>query len=105
MSTLLQETELKHIKQQCEWAQDEIVWKNDAPITAARTIKSALQAAVDGLDIGRERTLLLMPKTADYHVWMDYAHLLTIYYNRNRTVQRYTILRMGLLLHTLLLQL
>ena len=59
----------------------------------ATTVKEAIAEIKDGKDIGWQQTWRLMPTSACYHDWMDFAFLLTLIYNRDNEPKRFTILR------------
>lgn len=89
----LTESELRPIRSRCDRALGEICWKYDATTADSLTLPRALEAAKIGKDMGLESTRSLQPLTDNYNDWMDYAFMLTILYNRNRSFKKYTILR------------
>ena len=87
--------EFERTRDSCNWALTRITWKNNATVDAAQSRSKALLAANNGMDPGHDKTRSLAPQTMLYHEWMQYAHLLTILYNRDRAEKRFTILRKG----------
>ena len=91
------ETELSHIRHKCNMAIEDIVWFHDAEIPGNLTMDKALEVAMSGKDMGLIVTRALQPSSNSYHAWMDYAHLLTMLFNRGRPFKKFSILRTGLL--------
>ena len=91
------------VKSKCLGALEEIQWMNQIQFDDKTTIKMAIEWARQGLDGGLEGTMKLQPSNLNFHCWMDYAHLCTILYNRNRNEQRYTILRNASNLHAIVI--
>ena len=87
------------IKTKCLNALNDIQWLDQLTFDETTTVKMAIEWARQGLDGGLEGTFKLQPSDLSFHCWVDYAHLCTILYNRNRTNQRYTILRNASNLH------
>lgn len=79
----------------CRSARENIVWDTSAPFLPNLTLKEALHMAKNGENLNRRNAEMLEPATRDHNEWMDYAHILTIEYNKNRTERKYTILRTG----------
>ena len=59
----------------------------------AKNIAEATREAVAGRDLGWEQTRKLMPNNYDHHHWMNFAHLLTVLYNRDKELKRFSIIR------------
>ena len=96
--TNIDEKALREILRRCNSALEDIRWKNNATPTSDLTLAQALEAARDGKDMGYSFTKSLQPHSRNHNEWMDYALLLTMLFNRNRSFCKYTILRIGLLI-------
>ena len=59
----------------------------------ASNIAEATCEAMAGRDLGWEKTRNLMPANYDHHHWMNFAHLLTVLYNRDKEIKRFSIFR------------
>ena len=80
----LTEAEIKRIDDDCQAALKQVSWNNNADLANCFSIKQAIQLARDGFDGGPAAIEKFKPKDAAYNSWMDYAHLITVYYNRNK---------------------
>ena len=81
------------VKDKCLNALNDIKWMNHINFDEDATVEYAIELARQGLDGGLEGTFQLQPRDLNFHCWMQFAHLCTILYNRNRTIKKYTILR------------
>ena len=82
-------------KNQCDKAIEEIIWPQNIPLLSEINLKQALQMAKDGQKISKKTAQALEPANLCFHEWMDYAHMLTIYFNSCNQQCKYTILRIG----------
>ena len=89
------EREKKSILEKCHQAMLDTSWFNNVSFKADCTILQAIQAARDSKDAGLQGALQLTPTSNNFHEWMNYVHLITIYYNVGKTTKKYTILRIG----------
>ena len=89
------EEEKNSILEKCYQAMQETTWNNNVSFSADCTISQAIQTARDNKDAGLQGALQLLPTTNDFHDWMNYVHLVTIYYNFGKINKKYTILRYG----------
>ena len=87
--------EREEIMRKCEAALDQVKWNNNISFTADTTIAQALLSARSNKDAGLKGALSLLPSTLDFHEWMDFIHLITVYYNFDKDVKKFTILRKG----------
>ena len=83
------------IMKKCMDALKEVTWRNNMSFAADTTIEQALQSARMNMDAGLQGALGLVPSTSDFHEWMDFVHLITVYYNVGKTAKKFTILRIG----------
>ena len=90
---LLTDKEKAAIESKCDEAIKNIEWKYDADPDDCITIKRALQSARKGYDGGPTALMNLKPRTNSHSEWMDFVHLVTVYYNMNKDIKKYTILR------------
>ena len=90
---ILDDKEKAAIEDKCDEVIQSIEWKKNAAPGDCINIERALQSARKGYDGGPEATINLKPKTNSHSSWMNFVHLLTVYYNRDKLVKRYTILR------------
>ena len=93
-SVHLTANDVTRLREKCNNAINDINWTNTADLTNC-DYKRALQLAREGQDGGPTATKRFEPTNNNHHKWMKYAHLLTVLYNRNRSVKRFTILRKG----------
>ena len=87
--------EKRKILEKCRNAIDNTSWYNNYSFPAGITIHQAIQLARSNKDAGPTGAKQLEPNNLDFHAWMDYVHLLTIYYNIGKTTKKFTILRTG----------
>ena len=90
---LLNDEDLNRIQTDCTKAIKNIAWKHNADLSNCKTIKQAIRLAREGFDGGPEASEMFKPKTRAFSEWMDYAHLLTICYNCDKEIRKFTILR------------
>ena len=90
---LLNNDELQQIQMDCDKAIKIITWKRNADLSDCKTIKQAIQLAREGFDGGPEALEIFKPRTRVFSEWMDYAHLLTVCYNCDKKIKKFTILR------------
>ena len=90
---LLTDDELDWIKRKCDEALDKIIWRNNTIYSADMTLFQAIEGAERGLDYGMEGALQVQPVSIAHMDWMNYARLLTIWYNRDHELKYFTILR------------
>ena len=90
---ILTDVEKAAIENKCNEFICLIEWRNNAAPGDCINIERALQSARKGCDGGPEAVTNLKPKTNSHSDWMNFVHLLTVYYNRGKSVKRYTILR------------
>ena len=90
---LLTSNEKAEIEIKCDEAIRDIEWKNNAGPDDCTTIIRALQSARKGYDGGPTALMKLKPSTNSHSEWMEFVHLVTVYYNMNKTIKKYTILR------------
>lgn len=90
---LLNDEDLQRIQADCNQAITRITWSYNADLSNCISIKQAIQLAREGYDGGPEALEIFKPKTKVFSEWMDYVHLLTVYYNRNKEIRKFTILR------------
>ena len=95
MNRTWSEESLEICKNKCQQARANIKWDNSAPFLPNLNLKEALRMAKNGENLNQRTVERLEPTTNNYNEWMDYAHILTIEYNKNRTECKYTILRTG----------
>ena len=75
--------ELEDMKESFNWNEKGI----------ATNIQQAIEETRKGLDLGWEKTRMLMPRSEDHHHWMHFCHLLTVLYNRDNSPKRFSIIR------------
>ena len=90
---LLNDMELQRIQSDCAEAIKNTSWKCNADLSSCKSIKQAIQLAREGFDGGPKALQMFKPKTRVFSEWMDYAHLLTVCYNCDKEIQKFTILR------------
>ena len=90
---LLDDVELQQIQSDCAEAIENTTWKYNANLSNCTMIKQAIQLAREGFDGGPEALQIFKPKSRVFSEWMDYAHLLTVCYNYDKEVKKFTILR------------
>lgn len=95
MSRIITEELRKEYESKCRVACTNIIWDASAPFLPNLTLKEALHMAKNGENLNQSTAKKLEPTTNNHNDWMDYAHILTIEYNKNRTERKYTILRIG----------
>ena len=78
------------IVKEFESMKNSIQWNE---LGTASNIMEATEEARLGRDLGWDKTRALMPNNYDFHHWMNFAHLLTVIYNRDLEPKRYSILR------------
>ena len=89
------EEELAFIQKKCQEAITDITWDPEANLMPNITLSEAREMAKVGKIFHKDTILRLEPQNAKYAEWMNFVHLLTILYNRNRIYKKYTILRTG----------
>ena len=89
----LTEAEIDTINTDCENALNQVLWYTNADLSNCSSIRQAIQLARDGLDGGPTAIEKFKPNNGNFTAWMNYAHLITVYYNRDKRVKKYTILR------------
>ena len=87
---VVNEATKRRINDELESMKTSINWNN---LGSAKNIAEATREAVKGRDLGWEGTRAMMPNNYDFHHWMNYAHLLTVLYNRDHEIKRFSILR------------
>ena len=87
--------EITFFKRKCHDAMESINWNCNTPLLPNLTTIEALVMARAGDMFNKTTVELLEPQDGEYNEWMNFVHLLTILYNRNRTYKKYTILRTG----------
>ena len=92
MATLSYE-EKEEILGKCNIALNNVAWNNNTTFTADTTLSQAIQSARLNMDAGLHGALSMMPSTSNFHEWMDFVHLVTIYYNFGKIAKKFTILR------------
>ena len=82
-------------KLSCKQAIEDTTWpETDCP-SPVITLAQALHLAKNGQNLSKDNVEKLEPKTMLFHEWMDYAHIVTICYNKCHQKKKYTILRIG----------
>ena len=92
---VISEAEKERLKEICANFLDQVDWRNNTTFSADTSLSEALDLAKNGKDAGKIGAIAMEPKCLLFHEWMQYAHLITIYYNWNKSEQKYTILRNG----------
>ena len=92
--------EKEEILKKCNAALDAVTWYNNLSFTADTTIDQALRSARLNMDAGLTGAQSLVPLSLNFHDWMDYVHLVTLYYNFGKETKKFTILRTGWLIMT-----
>ena len=90
---LMTKEELENVRQKCDQALNKIIWRDNTIYAADVTLVQAIEAAEVGLDSGRRGALQVMPVSIAHMDWMNYARLLTLWYNRDHDYKYFTILR------------
>ena len=85
--------EREEILEKCYAALEHVQWNHNETFDADTTISKAIQSARMGKDAGLHGAVKLVPATLNFHDWMDYVHLITIYYNFGKPIKKFTILR------------
>ena len=92
---LLTDQELQVMKEKCDRALARIIWRDNTIYSADITLREAIQGAERGLDSGLSGAWQVRPVSIAHMDWVDYARLLTLWYNRDHEQKYYTILRNG----------
>ena len=87
--------EIAFFKNKCHAAINDIKWDPEAQLLPQLTTTTALSMARAGDNFRKSDVIKLEPQNTKYEEWMNFVHLLTILYNRNRKNKKYTILRNG----------
>ena len=90
---LLTDDELRIIQEKCDHALSRIIWRDNTIYSADVNLIQAIKQAEDGLDSGLRGALQVKPVSIAHMDWMNYARLLTLWYNRDHDYKYYTILR------------
>ena len=91
--TCLSKEEKEEILVKCNKALENVNWNNNTTFDADTTLAQAIQSARLNMDAGLHGALSMMPSTSNFHEWMDFVHLVTIYYNFGKIAKKFTILR------------
>ena len=91
--TWASEADFRLVQQKCEDILDKITWRCTDQFNENTTLAEAVQLAKMDRDGGREGLRFIIPKTSEFADWMDYAFILTMYYNRTHNPRYYTIIR------------
>ena len=89
----LSQDELTDIKMKCQEAILNITWRRNADPADCTTVTRALQLARNGFDGGPTALDQLQPNTNSFEEWMNFVHLVTVYYNHDKKLKKFTILR------------
>ena len=90
---LLTDEELEFMKKKCDHALSRIIWRDNTIYSADVTLIQAIEQAEAGLDSGMRGALQVRPVSIAHMDWVNYARLLTLWYNRDHDNKYYTILR------------
>ena len=82
-------------KLSCKQAINDTVWSETNCLSPITQLDQALSMAKEGQNLSKENVEKLEPKSMLFHEWMDYAHIITIFYNKCHKKKKYTILRIG----------
>ena len=95
---IVNQKEITIFKKKCQEAIKDIQWSHGTPFQPNITIVEALKMARNGEQFCKETIDNLEPKGENHAEWMNFIHLLTILYNRNKEIKKYTILRKRMLI-------
>ena len=90
---LLTKEEHKIMQEKCDSALRRIIWRDNTVYAADTTLVQAIKAAELGLDAGFSGAYQMRPVSIAHMDWVNYARLLTLWYNRDHEMKYYTILR------------
>ena len=91
--TWASEADFRLVQRKCEEILDKIEWRNTDVFNESTTLAEAVRLVKLGRDGGRDGLRFIKPTTSCFKNWMDYAFVLTMCYNWNKSDRLYTVIR------------